>query len=249
MKKTIANNVIKWIFLILLTTITSSCTKKENQKISAEASYLKSMELLKKHDYLEAAKSFEKIDDDFPFSKWAIKAQIMAAYSYYKEKEYLEVTRVVDDFILLSPKDPNMDYMLYLKGLSYYDQIPNLMRSQEITRETSATFRELIARFPDSKYIADVKEKLIFVDDHIAASLMDNGRYDIKTKNYIGAIDNFTEVITYYRQTNQVPEAYFRLIEIYYKLGIKDEAKRIAETLQSDFNDNIWNSRSQEIIK
>jgi outer membrane protein assembly factor BamD len=248
MRKIVINIVTGCILLAFLG-LSTGCSKKENQKTSAEASYLKSLQLLKDRDYLEAAKAFEKIDDDFPFSKWSSKAQVMSAYSYYKEKEYIEVARIVDDFILLSPKDQNMAYMLYLKGMSYYDQIPNLMRSQELTREASAIFRELIARFPNSAYVSDVKEKLIFIDNHLAGALMASGRYNIKEKNYVGAIDNFREVVTYYHQTDQAPEAYFRLIEIYYKLGIKDEAKKIAEILQSDYNGNIWNLRAQEIIK
>jgi outer membrane protein assembly factor BamD len=248
MKKIIINIVTGCILLAFLG-LSSGCSKKENEKTSAESSYLKSMQMLKDRDYLEAAKAFEKIDDDFPFSKWSIKAQIMSAYSYYKEKEYVDVVRIIDDFILLNPKDQNMPYMLYIKGMSYYDQIPNLMRSQELTKEASSIFRELIARFPNSEYVSDAKKKLIFINNHLAASLMANGRYSIKEKNYVGAINDFKEVVSYYRQSDQVPEAYFRLIEIYYKLGIKDEAAKIARILQSDYNNNIWTVRSKEIVK
>ncbi len=248
MRKIVINIVTSCILLAFLG-LSSACSKKENEKTSAETSYLKSLQLLKDRDYLEAAKAFEKIDDDFPFSKWAIRAEVMSAYGYYKEKEYIEVARIVDDFILLNPRDQNIAYMLYLKGLSYYDQIPNLMRSQEITKEASSIFRQLIATFPNSKYVSDVKEKLIFIDNHIAASLMTNGRYNIENKNYVAAINNFNEVINYYRHTDQMAEAYFRLVEIYYKLGIKDEAKKITQILQSDYVNNIWNQRGQEIIK
>ncbi len=247
--KKIVINIVTGCILFAFLGLSSGCSKKENAKTSAESSYLRSMQMLKDRDYLEAAKSFEKIDDDFPFSKWSIKAQVMSAYSYYKEKEYVDAARVVDDFILLNPKDQNMPYMLYIKGMSYYDQIPNLMRSQELTKEASSIFRELIARFPNSEYVSDVKEKLSFINNHLAASLMASGRYSIKEKNYVGAINDFKEVVSYYRQSDQVPEAYFRLIEIYYKLGIKDEASKIAQILQSDYNDNIWTIRSKEIVK
>lgn len=229
----------KLLLLLLLSTLLLSCSKKD-EKTNAEVSYVKAMKLLKNKSYSEAASDFEKIDDEFPFSKWAIKGQTMAVYARYKDEDYAKLLTVVDDFLRLNPSSEYVPYMLYMKGLSYYNQIPNIERAQDNTQQSSFAFRELVARFPTADYAFDAKEKLIFVDEHLAGARMSVGRYQIKNKNYVGAIGNFSEVIERYRQTKQVPEAYFRLIEIYRKVGLKEEASKAQHQLIERFPENYW---------
>jgi outer membrane protein assembly factor BamD len=235
-------NIIKLLITIIFAALLLSCSKDE-KKPTAESSYIAAMKSLKDRNYSEAAKNFEKIDDDFPFSKWAVKAGSMAAYAYYKEKEYSDVIRVVDDFIRINPTNQNIPYMFYMKALSYYEQIPEITRAQDATRQASATFRELIARFPTSEYADDAKEKLVFVDEHLAGAKMSVGRYQILQQNYVGAIESFQDVVTRYSYTNQAPEAYYRLYEIYQKLGLKTESLRPYQILKTKFPDSKWASR------
>ncbi|OFW85862.1 MAG: hypothetical protein A2794_02915 [Alphaproteobacteria bacterium RIFCSPHIGHO2_01_FULL_40_8] len=232
-------------FLIILALITS-CSKKEEQN-SAERAYLKAYKLLKDKNYSEAADEFEKIDDEFPFSKWAVKGQVMAIYARYLNEDYEKTAQGADDFIRLNPASEYAPYVLYMKGLVYYDQIPSIERAQDNTQQASFAFRELIARFSQSDYEADAKEKLVFVDEHLAGARMSIGRYQISTQNYVGAIENFSDVISRYRQTNQVPEAYFRLAEIYYKIGLKDEGKKAKEQLNNHFPKNYWTNLAKKI--
>ena len=130
--------------------------------------------------------------------------------------------------------------MIYMKGLSLYHQIPDINRAQDNTKQASFTFRELIARFPNSKYSSDAKGKLNFIDEHLAGAIMSIGRYQIKTSNYIGAIDSFNQVINRYHYTKQVAEAYFRLIEIYYKIGINSEALGAFNNLKTFYPKSNW---------
>lgn len=234
------------IFLIF-SLIIFSCAKKEKPTPTAESAYLKAYELLKDKSYSEAAKEFEKIEDDFPFSKWASKAQIMAAYAHYKYKEYNEVIRVVDDFIRINPADSAIDYMTYLKAMCYYNQIPEINRAQDNTKLASITFRELVARFPDSEYANDAREKIIFVDEHLAGAKMSVGRYQIDRENYIGAIENFQDVADRYHYTNQAPESYYRLVETYHTLGLSDQATKANQLLQEKFADNEWAQMAQKL--
>lgn len=227
------------LLLIFLIAALSSCSKKE-EKNNAELSYIKAMKSLKNKNYNEAAESFSKIDDDYPFSKWALKAQTMAVYAYYKEEQYDKLQQTVDDFVRLNPSYPDIDYMIYMKGLSFYHQIPHIDRAQDNTKQASFTFRELIARFPNSKYSDDARKRISFVDEHLAGSIMSIGRYQIKTQNFIGAIDNFKQVIERYRYTKQVAEAYFRLIEIYYKIGINSEALGAFKQLKTSYPKSSW---------
>jgi outer membrane protein assembly factor BamD len=240
----------KLIPLILLISITlfSCAKKKEEEKSNAELEYTKAYKALQEKDYNKAAEDFEKIDDNYPFSKWATKAKTMAVYARYKNSELDKVLSIIDDYITLNPTSEYMPYMLYMKGLAYYDQIPSIERSQENTRMASSTFRELIVRYPDSDYSADAKERLDFIDEHLAGYHMALGRYQIDQENYIAAIPNFHEVIERYRNSKQVPEAFFRLHEIYQKLGIKEDAKIFSIELTSRFPNSYWAKESNKVF-
>lgn len=239
--------MIKKIFCFaIILTLTFSCSKKE-EKNSPEIAYIKAAKLLKEKNYSEAAAEFEKIDDDFPFSKWAIKGQTMAIYAYYKNEDYTKLIQVSDDFITLNPSSEYVPYVLYMKGVSYYHQIPSIERAQDLTQQASYTFRELIARFPASDYVFDAKEKLEFVDEHLAGAKMSIGRYQISKRHYVGALQNFHEVISRYRYTKQVPEAYFRLAEIYHKIGLKNEEMKIKKYLKLNFSQNHWTRLSDKL--
>lgn len=224
---------------MILISLIFACSKKE-EKPTVETSYLKALKLLEQKSYAESADHFEKIDEDFPFSKWALKAQVMAVYARYKEEDYIKLLQLVDDFLQLNPASEYAPYMLYMKGLSYYNQIPGIERAQDNTQKASFIFRELIARFPDSDYADDAKGKLGFIDEHLAGAKMSVGRYQIKMRNYVGAINNFHEVIWRYRQTEQVPEAYFRLMEIYHKIGLKAESHKAFNKLKAIFPESFW---------
>lgn len=234
------------IFLIVLNTI--SCKSKE-VKITPEYLYLKAYKLLEDKDYLMSAEEFEKIDDEFPFTKWAIKGQVMALYANYRLKEYEKVIQLADDFIKLHPNNEHIPYMLYMKGLSYYYKIPSIERAQDFTKESSLAFRELIARFSNNDYASDALEKITFIDEHLAGAQMSIARYQINSGNYIGALEHLYEVINRYRNTSQASEAYFRITEIYYRIGLKDEAKENALILINKFPDNYWSKEANKFIK
>ncbi len=239
-------NLTKFIAISLIAFAVFSCAKKEETP-TGENLYVKAKKLLDDRNYAEAAKEFEKIDDDFPFSKWAAKSQSMAVYAFFKNKDYADVIRVVDDFIRINPSSETIPYMYYMKALSFYEQIPEITRAQDNTRSASATFRELIARFPNSDYAFDARDKLIFVDEHLAGAKMAVGRYQVSQENYVGALKNFHEVAQRYSFSNQGPEAYYRLFEIYHKIGLKDEAKKMRNQLKSRFPNNSWAILAQKI--
>jgi outer membrane protein assembly factor BamD len=217
----------------------SSCAK--DQKVSsAENSYIEAMKKLKDKDYTSAAEDFEKIGDEFPLSKWAIKGRTMASYSFYKEEKYSDVVRIAEDFNRNNPSNPDVAYMQYLKSLSFYNQINDIQRAQDNAVSASYSFRELIARFPTSNYANDARDKLSLIDEHIAGAKMSVGRYQLQTGNYIGAIKNFQEVIDRYSRTNQASEAYFRAFESYKKIGLNKEANNYLQELNNNFPNNKW---------
>ncbi|MCE3254608.1 MAG: transporter [Rickettsiaceae bacterium] len=215
--------IFKIIALLSILFIGSCASKKETP--SAELSYTKAMKKLKDRDYLSAAEDFEKISDEYPLSKWGVKSQTMAAYSYYKEEKLEDVIRIADDFVKNNPSNSDVAYMQYLKSISYYDQLNNIERAQDNAKSASYAFRELIARFPNTDYADDAREKLTLVDEHIAGAKMSIGRYQLQNGNYIGAIKNFQDVVNNYSRTKQTPEAYFRLFEASKIIGLDDVAQ------------------------
>jgi len=232
--------------ILIIASLFFSCTKnKENN--SAESLYINAMKLLKKHQYYDAITEFEKIDNEFPFSKWAIKGQIMTIYANYKNKDCVKVIEISDDFIRLSPNSEYTPYAFYMKGLCYYNKISDIKRSQQDTKEASSTFRELIARYKETEYAKDAYQKLSFIDEHLVGSLMSTARYQMQNNNYIGAIYNLKEVIEIYRNSNQLPEAYYRLIEIYKKIGLKQEANKLNQILEKKFPQNHWTKLAKSI--
>ena len=218
----------------------TSCGSKDKKISNAENSYIEAVKKLKEKDYSGAATDFEKINDEYPLSKWATKAQPMAAYSFYKEKKYDDIVRVSDNFNLSNPSNPDVAYMQYLKSLSYYEQINNIQRAQNNAVLASASFRELIAKFPNSQYAKDGSEKLALVNEHIAGAKMSVGRYQLKNGNYVGAIKNFQEVIARYSTTSQAPEAYFRIFEAYKIIGLNYEAQNYLQELKNSYPDSKW---------
>jgi len=232
------------IFTILILVLTCSCSK-DKDKPSAELNYTKAVKKLKNKDFSSAAEDFEKISDEYPLSKWGIKAQPMAAYCFYKEEKLADVVRVSEEFIKNNPSNPDVAYMQYLKSIAYYDQMNDIDRAQDNARSASSAFRELIARFSNSEYTKDAREKLVLVDEHIAGAKMAVGRYQLQSGNYIGAIKNFQDVVNNFTRTNQTPEAYFRLFEAHQKLGLTSSAEDYRQTLNQTYPDNKWTGNSE----
>jgi outer membrane protein assembly factor BamD len=230
---------MKYIFIFIFF-VGVSCSSKEKEIKTAANEYIKAIKILEDKRYIEAAEKFEAIYDDYPLSKWSIKAGSMSAYAYYKEDRYEDVIRVAETFIQLNPSSEYIPYLQYMKSISYFNMIVTVSRGQNYTQMASYNFRELKARFPSSEYAKDAKIKISIIDEHLAASKMAIGRYQIKSQNYIGAILHFNDVIYKYSNTNQSDEAYFRLYEIYYKLGAINKADRVKKEMLESHKDSKW---------
>ena len=226
------------IFTLILLIFTSCSHKEKND--SAEYLYIEAMKELKNKNYTQAIELFEKINDNHPLSKWSVKGQIMITYAYYKQGSYDEAAGAAQSFIQNNPNHKDVPYVQYLYAMSYYNRIPNIKRGQDNTKIASYGFRELIARFPDSKYSEDAGKKLHVVDEHLAGAKMEIGRYQISNKNYVGAIKHFNNVISNDKNSNQMPEAYYRLFEIYYKIGMNSEAQKALLQLKQLYPESRW---------
>ncbi|WP_340115412.1 outer membrane protein assembly factor BamD [Pelagibius sp. 7325] len=205
-----------------------------------EELYNGALDAMQVGDYEEAARLFDEVERQHPYSEWASKAQLMAAYAFYQENAYDEAINALDRFIELHPGSPDVAYAYYLKAISYYEQISDVRRDQKATSEALNALEEVVRRFPESKYSRDSQLKIDLALDHLAGKHMDIGRFYQSRSEYLAAINRFRTVIERYQTTTHVPEALHRLVECYLAMGIVDEAKATAAVLGHNFPGSEW---------
>jgi len=210
--------------------------------------YNEAMDLMNEGAYQQAAKTFTEVERQHPYSVWASKAQLMAAYAGYKDNSYQEAINALDRFIELHPGNRDIDYAHYLKGLSYYERIRDVRRDQGMTQKAKDAFQRVVKRFPDSQYARDAKFKLDLVENHLAGKDMAVGRFYQDKGHYLAAMNRFRAVVKKYQTTTHVKEALHRLVECYIALGLTEEAKMTASVLGHNFPASAWYADSYELL-
>ena len=206
----------------------------------AEQIYNDAMDKLLVRDYFFATPEFEEVERQHPYSVWATKAQLMAAYSYYQQNKYDDAVSALDRFIDLNPSHPDIAYAYYLKALCYYEQIVDVGRDQQVTQYALQTLDEVVKRFPNSKFSRDAQLKIDLANDHLAGKEMEIGRYYLQRNHQLAAIGRFRRVVDNYQTTTHVPEALHRLTEAYLTLGLTEEAEKTAAVLGHNFPGSEW---------
>jgi outer membrane protein assembly factor BamD len=219
------------------------CASDEEPEIPeqpAEVLYNNALVTLEDGRAAEAAKLFEEVERQHPYSSWATQALVMAAYSYYLMDDYDSAVPALENFIQLHPGNRNAAYAFYLRALCYYEQIADVTRDQGNTEEAQRALSDVIARFPNTPYARDASLKLDLVRDHLAGKEMEVGRYYLQRDLFLGAINRFRTVVQQYQTTTHVPEALHRLVEAYLSLGIADEAQAAAAVLGYNYPGSDW---------
>ncbi len=220
----------------------------DGQEIPVAPLYNEAMDLLERGKYEEAARQFDEVERLHPYSVWATKAQLMAAYAHYQDNDYTSAIVALDRYIRLHPGNQDVAYAYYLKALCYYEQISDVGRDQKITDDARAALTQVITRFPDSPYARDARLKLDLTENHLAGKQMDIGRFYLRRKYYLAAINRFKDVVTQYQTTSHVPEALHRLTEAYLALGLTEEARRAAAVLGYNFPGSEWYQDSYRLL-
>ncbi len=193
-----------------------------------------------KKDPKTAAKKFEEVDRQHPYSDWARKSLIMAAFAYYEAGAYDDCINSARRYVTLHPGSPDAAYAQFLIGSSYFDQIPEISRDQERTEKAVQNLEEVARKYPDTEYAIAAKRKIEIARDQLAGKEMDIGRQLLNSRNFTGAINRFKVVVTRYQRTRHVEEALLRLTEAYMALGIVEEAQTSAAVLGHNFPDSRW---------
>jgi outer membrane protein assembly factor BamD len=205
--------------------------------------------LNQKKDPKEAAKKFEEVDRQHPYSEWARKSLIMSAYAYYEAGAYEESVTAARRYITLHPGSPDAAYAYFLIGSSNFDQIAEVSRDQERTEKAVAALDEVVRKYPNSEYAVAAKRKIEVARDQLAGKEMDIGRWYMQRRDYTGAINRFKVVVTRYQTTRHVEEALLRLTEAYLTLGIVDEAQTSAAVLGHNFPDSRWYKDAYNLVQ
>jgi len=227
---------------VLASAMLAACAAEKPKYVErpVEEIYNEAMNQLGQRNYVAAAKAFDEVERQHPYSVWATKAQLMSAFAYYQKNRYDEAIIALDRFIQLHPGNKEIGYAYYLKGLSYYEQISDVGRDQRMTDNALKSLQEVVTRFPDSIYARDAKLKIDLARDHLAGKEMEIGRWYLNQRQYLAAIGRFRSVIEQYQVTTHVPEALHRLTECYLGLGVKDEAQTAAAVLGYNFPGSPW---------
>jgi outer membrane protein assembly factor BamD len=241
--------------LLLLAVPTGACslfdkTESLPPDLPADKLYNEGVFLLnRKQDHKDAAKKFEEVERQHPYSEWARKSLIMTAYAKYSAREYDDAISAARRYVTLHPGSADAAYAQFLIGSSYYDQIPDITRDQARTEKAIAALEEVARKYPDTEYAVSAKNKIEVARDQLAGKEMMIGRYYQDKKDFTGAINRFKIVVTQYQTTRHVEEALLRLTESYMALGVVNEAQTAAAVLGHNFPDSRWYADAYRLVK
>jgi outer membrane protein assembly factor BamD len=198
-------------------------------------------------DTRDATEKFEQIDLEHPYSDEARKAMLMSAFLHFRRAQYQEAINDAERYVTLFPATEDAAYAQYLIGESYFRQIPDVTRDQDLSLKAMDAMGQVI-QYPDSEYANDARRKIDMARDQIAGKEMQIGRYYQERREYLAAINRFRTVVEQYQTTRHVEEALLRLTETYLALGITPEAQTAAAVLGHNFPDSVWYQDAYKLL-
>ena len=244
------------LILLLSIFLLFSCSKKSSEKVISEPTeqeiamsiYAEAVEALKKGDAFYASKKFKEVESLMPQSKWASKASLMASYADYSRNAYSNAIFDLERHINNYPADKNIPYAHYLIAMCYYEQILDEKKDLNPLLKAKEKFEFIMQTYPDTDYGTDARFKIDLIVDQLAAKEMSIARYYMKTEKWIPALNRIKIVIEKYDTTIFVEEALHRLVEIYYRLGLEEEAKQAASILGYNYQSGEWYKKSYKVF-
>ena len=235
------NPVLKPILaLTALSLLTTACAtgggkKKDLAYVARDVNslYTAAKTRLDQHRYKEAAQLFDETERQHPYSVWARRAQLMGAFSYYLARDYQKSIDSAQRFLSIHPGNKDAPYAYYLTALDYYEQISDVTRDQKITQQALDALGELIRRYPNTDYAADARLKVDLVNDHLAGKEMEVGRFYQRRGQWLAATTRFRKVVD----------------DSYLALGVREEAKRAAAVLGSNYPGSVWYQRAYKLMQ
>ena len=245
-------------FLILLLSVflLYACSKKNSKEIihqpteeeAVVALYAEAVTALKKGDAYFAGQKFKEVESLLPQSEWAAKASLMAGYADYSRNAYSDSVFGLERHINNYPADKNIPYAHYLIAMCYYEQILDEKKDLQPLLIAKRKFEFIILNYPETDYATDASFKLNLIVDQLAAKEMSIARFYMKTEKWIPALNRLKMVVEKYDKTVFIEEALHRLVEVYYKIGLVEEATQAAAILGYNYQSSQWYERSYKIF-
>ena len=246
------------IFLFIYIIFIVSCSKDKSkvdqvlleQDVEAEMilAYKEGLRQLENGDALHASRKFDEAEILFPQSIWAAKASLMSAYALYSQNYYDDAIFNLERHIKNYPKDKDLVYAHYLIAICYFEQLYDEKKDLKPLVKAREKFEHILKKYPNTDYAIDAKWKMGLIVDQMAAKEMYIGRYYMKMEKWIAAINRFKFVVKYYDTTVYIEEALHRLVEIYYKIGLVEDAQKVAATLGYNYGSGEWYKNSYRIF-
>jgi len=244
------------LILLLSIFLLFACSKKDRENIISEPTeeelaisiYAEAVEALKRGDAFYASKKFNEVENLVPQTEWASKASLMASYADYSRSSYSSAIFKLERHINFYPADKNTAYAHYLIANCYYEQILDEKKDLKPLLKAKEKFEFIMETYPDTDYGTDARFKIDLIIDQLAAKEMSIIRFYMKTEKWIPALNRLKIVTEKYDTTVFVEEALHRLVEVYYKLGLVDEAKQAASILGYNYGSGDWYKKSYKVF-
>ena len=235
---------------------TGRVLKSSNLEVSPEptdqeiaiAIYYEAVEALMEGDAFYAAKKFREVESLMPQDKWASKASLMASFAEYSRNAYSNAIFDLERHMKHYPADKNIPYAHYLIAMCYYEQILDEKKDLKPLLKAKEKFEFVMQMYPNTDYATDARFKIDLIIDQLAAKEMSIARYYMKTKKWIPALNRLKIVVNQYDKTIFVEEALHRLVEVYYRLGLLEEAKQAAAILGYNYQSGEWYKKSYKVF-
>ena len=242
------------MYITLINIAILSCSNNDNElsnnaiEQSPKELYQNAMINLDQENYEEASLAFKKIIYKYPLSNEGVQSEIMLGFIDYLRMNYDDSIYKFNRIIKIYPSHKNIDYAYYMRAVSYFEQISGENFDGKSNREAKKNFQELLNRFPNSEYAKDSRQKLIFINENIAAKDMEVAIFYLKQKQYLAALGRYNKVIEEYPKSKFIPEALYRLVEIYTILGMTEEAEKATSVIVYNYPQSEWYEDSYNLI-
>ena len=244
----------KFIYSILIIFLITSCSKEElelNIPADKEKSfviYKEAVDAMNSGQYFLASKKFSEAEPILPKINFSAKASLMSSYCLYMINFYPEATANLERFISQYPADKNLAYAHYLIAISLYEQILDEKKDINPLIKSKEKIEYFLKNFSETEYSLDLKFKMDLINNQLAAKEMYVAKYYITTQKWISAINRLKVIINDYSETVFIEEALHRLVEVYYRIGLIEEAKAAAAILGYNYNSSEWYTQSYKIL-
>ena len=225
-----------------------SIIKENNLEMQMIEAYKEGLKEFNRGDIFFAVKKFNEVELLYPQSIWAPRSTLMAAYAYYSQLYFDDAIYELERFLDKYKNHPDTDYAYYLLAVCHYNQIVDEKKDLGEIIKAKEYFNLLVKQFPNTDFAEDAKFKLDLIEEMLASKELYLANYYLDREKWIPAINRYKRIVNDYDTTIYVEEALYRLVELNYKLGLLDEAKKYAALLGYNYQSSEWYERSYKII-